>query len=193
MLKVNLLRRKSITASLLLLLTTSVFAQDTTGQDEIIKLAPQSGVMVTGTIKDAISKKGLPGIRLKVEGFSAAITDSVGDFTLKVPSYTSTVIIEGEGYNSKRVPLKGKQTFNVSLLGEDHQSFNEVVNLPLGPKIKSEIVSSVGHYHVNSGWKEPTEMPDGILQGRIPGLNVIRRSGTPGVGANLFLRGLSFI
>ena len=32
-------------------------------------------------------------------------------------------------------------------------------------------------------------MPDGILQGRIPGLNVIRRSGTPGVGANLFLRG----
>jgi TonB-linked SusC/RagA family outer membrane protein len=189
MLKENFLRGKVLAASLLLMLSSSIFGQDTTAQDEIIKLTPQSGVMVTGTIKDAVSKKGLPGIRLKVEGFSAAITDSVGDFTLKVPSYTSTVIIEGEGYNSKRVALKGKQTINVSLLGEDHQSFNEVVTLPLGTKIKSEIVSSVGHYNVNSGWREPTEMPDGILQGRIPGLNVIRRSGTPGVGANLFLRG----
>ncbi|MGZ5192015.1 MAG: TonB-dependent receptor plug domain-containing protein, partial [Flavisolibacter sp.] len=46
-----------------------------------------------------------------------------------------------------------------------------------------------GHYNVNSAWNQPLELPDGILQGRIAGLNAIRRSGSPGVGANLFLRG----
>ena len=57
MLKENLLRRNVLAGSLLLMFTSSLFGQDTTAQDEIIKLTPQSGVMVTGNIRDAISKK----------------------------------------------------------------------------------------------------------------------------------------
>ncbi|MFI5132671.1 MAG: TonB-dependent receptor plug domain-containing protein, partial [Chitinophagales bacterium] len=46
-----------------------------------------------------------------------------------------------------------------------------------------------GQYNVNSAWGQSGEIPDALLQGKIAGLNVIRKSGAPGVGANMFLRG----
>ncbi|HEX6180721.1 MAG TPA: SusC/RagA family TonB-linked outer membrane protein, partial [Chitinophagaceae bacterium] len=146
-------------------------------------------VQVSGTVTDAVTKKGLAGIRLKVDNFSAAITDSTGGFSLKVPSYTATIIVEGEGYNSQRIPLKGRRSLTIRLIDESHESFNETVTLPFGPKIKTEVTAATGQYNVNSAWAQPLEMPDAILQGRVAGLNVIRRSGAQGVGANMFLRG----
>lgn len=181
-----------IVISLLMLMAGQLSAQeDTTGVSDTIVLSRNNlqGVQLTGTITDATTKRGAAGIRLKVEGFSAAITDSAGHFTLKVPSFTSTVVIEGEGYDTRRIPLKGRQTILVSLLDEAHESFNERVVMPFGPKNKTEVTAAVGQYNVASGWDTPLEMPDGVLQGRVAGLNVIRRSGAQGVGANLFLRG----
>lgn len=184
--------RTELLAVLLVLATGSLYAQDDTSVANIPIMVGKStaqGVQIAGTVTDAITKKGLAGIRLKVEDFSAAITDSAGGFSLKVPSYTSTVIVEGEGYNNKRIPLKGRSSLNVFLMDASHESFNETVNLPLGPKIKSEVTAAVGQYNVNSAWTQPAEMADALLQGRIAGLNVIRRSGAQGVGANMFLRG----
>lgn len=183
-----------LAASLLVLAGSSICAQDsaTTGNTVVLnRAATEKGVQVTGTVTASATQRTAAGIRLKVEGFSAAITDDKGRFTLRVPSYYSTVIVEGEGFNTQRIPLIGRQTISVSLLDESHESFNETVMLPFGPKIKSEVVAAVGQYNVNAGWGQPTEMVDGMLQGRIAGLNAIRRSGAPGVGANLFLRGIN--
>ena len=132
---------------------------------------------------------GLPGIRVQVEGFSAVITDDKGYFSLLVPSYDVTVGIEGEGYDTRRVALRGKSTLNVSLLDDGHESFHDPITMPFGPVTKRNITAATGHYNVNAAWAQPTELADGILQGRVAGLNVIRRSGTPGAGANMFLRG----
>ena len=183
MLRKEILRTGIMVTALLVLVTGSLYAQNNTDN----KAA--EGVQVSGTVTDAVTKKGIAGIRLKVDNFSAAITDSVGSFSLKVPSYSATVIVEGEGYNPQRIPLKGRNTLAVFLLDESHESFNETVTLPFGPKIKTEITAAAGQYTVNSAWAQPLEMPDAILQGRVAGLNVIRRSGAQGVGANMFLRG----
>ena len=191
MLRKNILYTGIITG--LFLLTGSLYAQqDTSATDKtVVVKSAVTGVQISGTVSDAITKNGLSGIRLKVDDFSASITDSVGNFSLTVPSYSATVIVEGEGYNSKRIPLKGRRSLKVVLLDDTHESFNETVTLPFGPKIKSEVTAAVGQYNVNSGWGQPRELPDGLLQGRIAGLNVIRRSGAEGVGANMFLRGFN--
>ncbi|MES2881004.1 MAG: SusC/RagA family TonB-linked outer membrane protein, partial [Bacteroidota bacterium] len=185
------MRRTVAITCLLVLLTGIIHAQDTTAVSNENVLAPtaKQDLFVTGTISDAATKKNISGVRLRVENFSAAITDSTGSFSLKVPSYTANIIIEGEGYDAKNIALKGRKSFSVALLDEKHESFSETVTMPFGTTIKSAATAAVGQYNVNAGWGQPNEMADGILQGRIAGLNVIRRSGAPGVGANLFLRG----
>lgn len=187
--------RKTAAVSAFALVTGTLAAQtDATAADtSIVKLikpaAPKKGVPVTGTITDAVNGKGIPGVRIKVDGFSAAITDDQGSFSIQAPTYTSTLTIEGEGYDSRNVPLKGRNRIQVALLDDTHESFHEAVILPFGPVAKSKVTSATGQYNVNAAWTQPDAMADGILQGRVAGLHVIRRSGTPGAGANLFLRG----
>ena len=185
---------KIIVGTVAFLLSVSLLqAQDSLpGKDaiEVIKTnLPEKGVQITGIVTDATTRKSISGIRVQVENFSAAISDSVGQFTLRVPSYNSTVILEGEGYNARHVPLKGRRSITIALLDEEHISFNDKVMTPLGIKSRTDVTAAVEPYYINSGWDQPNETPDAVLQGRIAGLYSIRRSGSPGVGANLFLRG----
>ena len=190
--------RKTAAVSAFALVTGALYAQTdstaTNADTSITKLvlqsaAPRKGVQLTGTVTDAVNGKGITGIRIKVDDFSAAITDDQGNFTIQVPAYTATLTIEGEGYDTRRIPLKGRNVIQVALLNETHESFHEPVTMPFGPVTKSNVVAATGQYNVNGAWAQPDEMADGLLQGRIAGLQAVRRSGTPGAGANLFLRG----
>ncbi|WP_207495870.1 SusC/RagA family TonB-linked outer membrane protein [Aridibaculum aurantiacum] len=184
--------KKILCASMLVLMLGTVKAQDTrTGNDTIVvnQSTSAKGIVITGSVTDAATYKGITGIRVKVEGFSAALTDANGSFKLKVPSLFAMVTVEGEGYDTRRVPLKGRSSIRVALLDEAHESFDEKVTMPFGPKNKTDVTAAVGQYNATTTWAQPSELPDALLQGRIAGLNVIRRSGAPGVGANMFLRG----
>lgn len=154
----------------------------------IINKQAVKGVSVSGKIVDAASKKAVAGVRVQVPGFSATITDDNGSFTIQVPSYDATIVINGDGYDTREVPLKGRNNISVALLDESHASIHETVILPQGPQSKSHVTASVAQYNV-TGLNQPAETPDALLQGRIAGLNSIRRSGVQGAGANLFVRG----
>lgn len=164
-------------------------AQDTNSPKVDTGAAKTPVQQLKGSITDAATKKGLAGVKLSVKDFSAAITDDQGGFTLNVPSYDVEVVIDAEGYETKQVSLKGATVINVSLLSESVNSFQEEVVLPYGTVKKRNTTAAVVGYDANSEWRRPFETPDAALQGKIPGLNVIRRSGTPQVGANHFLRG----
>ncbi|MBC7889744.1 MAG: SusC/RagA family TonB-linked outer membrane protein [Ferruginibacter sp.] len=184
--------QKTIAASILVLVAGMLNAQTPQTQNDTIVIKRETGkkgVNISGTITDAVTKKGIGGIRIQVENYSAALTDDQGKFKLKVPSYSSTITIEGEGYDTKRIPLKGSRLVNAALLDDTHESFHDPITMPFGVQAKRNVSAAAGQYNVNSAWAQPAEITDGILQGRIAGLNAIRRSGTPGVGANLFLRG----
>src|SRR5215213_295075 len=93
--------RTGVVAALLALATGSAYAQqDSSAADKpvLVGKSTAQGVMISGTVSDAVTHKGIGGIRVKVDDFSATLTDSVGNFSLKVPSYSSTVSVEGEGY-----------------------------------------------------------------------------------------------
>lgn len=161
---------------------------ETATKDTIVIGRPVKGVTIKGRITDAVTQKAIAAIRVQVENFSAAITDDNGNFSLVVPSYNSTLHISGEGYDQRFVPLQGKKEITVALLDESHESIHETINTPTGVSIKRNLTASVGSHNVN-GMAMPTETADALLQGRIAGLNVVRRSGLQGAGANLFLRG----
>ena len=142
-----------------------------------------------GIVTDAATKKGLGGVNITVKNFSAAITDEKGAFTINVPSYTADIEIVAEGYDVKVISLKGRTSISAALLSESSVSFQEQVVLPFGSIAKRNSTAAVVSYDANSAWNRPFETPDALLQGQVSGLQAIRRSGTPGAGANLFLRG----
>ena len=144
---------------------------------------------VTGTILEDATGKPLPGISVRYKDVSAGITDSLGKFSLNVPDYQVAVTIDGAGFQTKEIYLKGRSVINAALYEDSYTSFFDVATLPFGTKLKSHIPYAVTSVQTAGAWDRPLETPDTYLQGKVAGLNVIRRSGTPNIGANLFLRG----
>lgn len=86
------------------------------------KQLPQKTVTVTGSITDAATGRPLQGITVRYKNISAAITDSTGHFTLKVPDYSVAVVIEGETYQAKEIVLKGRSNVSTGLYEDSYTS-----------------------------------------------------------------------
>jgi TonB-linked SusC/RagA family outer membrane protein len=151
----------------------------------------KGGIAVTGTVKEASTGKLLAGINVSVPGFSATLTDDNGFFSITVPGYSTVLMVAGPGFQGREVPLKGKLSFDISLFEDSYNSVYDKANMPYGPEPLNQIVHSVTSINTGGGWERAAETPDAYLQGRIAGLNVVRRSGTPSIGAEMFLRGFN--
>ena len=150
-------------------------------------------VTVKGQVTDAASGKGLAGIQVAYQEYTAAITDGSGSFSLEVPDYNVTIMAKGEGFQSKEIALKGRKTVTTSLFEATYHSVYDVAYLPFGPRPKNQVVQAATSINTQGNWTHAAETPDAWLQGQVAGLDVTRRSGTPGIGANLYLRGFSSI
>ncbi|WP_448700224.1 SusC/RagA family TonB-linked outer membrane protein [Mucilaginibacter sp. AW1-3] len=168
--------------------TSAVKKADSTA---VVKKRNRSGVYATGTILDAATGKPLPGINISVFEYSAAITDDKGSFSIEVPSYLDVLLISAQGYQTKEVPLKGRKAVSALLYEDGYTSVYNVARLPFGPQALNTVSNAVTTINVQGAWETNTETPDSYLQGKVVGLNAIRRSGTPLAGADLFLRGYS--
>lgn len=171
--------------SILIMLLFNVKAQDT------IVIGKNSSLKVSGVVKDAATGKNLRGIRVTFKDYSAGITDSSGSFSIKVPSYDVSVLLTGEGYQTKQIALKGNDHLTVELYEDSYNSFYDLAYLPSGQIMKSQVPFAATSVQTDGNWSKITETPSTYLQGRVAGLNAIRRSGTPNSGATMFLRGIS--
>lgn len=174
-----------------LFILPAVNAQDPAKAGSVVTRQADISETITGVVKNAATGKAAAGVNVAVEGFSAAITDESGNFTLKVPDFEATVRLSGEGFQTRFMPLKGRRTITVLLNDESLESVYEQIDMPNGKILKAyNTAAAVGAPATNT-WSNPMEMPDAFFQGKASGLNATRRSGTPGVGANLFLRGFT--
>src|SRR3954470_21175319 len=167
---------------------TAVVVNDTVPVINISKRVPD-GVKVSGTITSAATGQPLQGISVKYKNYAAAITDASGRFSIYVPGYDVAVLVEGSGYQSKEIALKGRSGVEASLYEDTFNSFYDVATLPFGNVPKNKIPYSVTSVQATNAWEHSFETPDTYLQGRVAGLNTIRRSGNSNIGANLFLHG----
>ncbi len=171
----------------------SLFAQD--ADTTAVAAENRQGITVTGTVVDAVSGIPLPGINVSVPGFAADLTDMGGNFTIRVPSASSTIQVggQGSGYQNKDVALKGRSSVEVVLFSEPFNSFYDVIMLPNDEQRQQNKVISAAETVIpgEEKWKVPSGSPENYLQGRVPGLNVVRRSGAPGAGADFNIRGFN--
>jgi TonB-linked SusC/RagA family outer membrane protein len=167
-------------------LGTTGFAQEKT--DSTPANPHANWIVVSGKVINSSTKTAASGVHVEMKGLAATITDDKGAWSLKVPNSNAELSFSGEGFSTRIVPLKGRTALDVQLLDDSHESLYDVVNMPLGKQVKTNVTASVAEYNVN-GFIHNREIPDALLQGRIAGLNVIRRSGSPGAGGNMFMRG----
>ncbi|GAB2805544.1 SusC/RagA family TonB-linked outer membrane protein [Ferruginibacter profundus] len=155
------------------------------------KAAAENKFRVEGTVTSAATGKPIRGIRLTYKEFAASITDSSGNFSINLPVQEGLLLLEGDGYQSKEVPVRGQRTLKISMYEDGFASSSDGVDLPQGRTTQTMSPYAATGVQVSDGWNRYGETPDAYLQGRVAGLNVIRRSGTQNIGAALFLRGIN--
>lgn len=169
--------------------TSTAQETDTISTKEVVILKRVAGPQITGIVTDAANGKPLPGINISVTGYSAALTDENGKYKISVPDFRAVVVISGQGYQSKEEALKGRKSISSVLYEESYTSVYDAAVLPFGTVLKNRTPYAVASINPNGSWERGNETPDAYIQGKVAGLEAIRRSGTPDIGADLYLRG----
>ncbi|MBP6181732.1 SusC/RagA family TonB-linked outer membrane protein [Flavobacterium sp.] len=154
------------------------------------------GILVKGVVKNAKTKEGLSGINVVVKGFSAAITNNDGSFEIRTPHLESLLTISGQDFQTKVFALKKRDSGLEIYLYESYYSPSyQIANLPSGEELQYTNTKATNVINFkNDQWSSPiNESVGGFLQGRVAGLNSIRKSGVTGSGTNMMLRGFNSI
>jgi TonB-linked SusC/RagA family outer membrane protein len=170
--------KKIITGCAALLVCFFANAQSSTGKFE-----------VRGNVTNAVTKKPVRGIRVTYKEFAASISDSAGSFQLLLPADEAILVFEGDGYLTRQVPVQGRNIINVTIYPVGYADLSDDITTAAGTSAKIISPFAAQGVDVNDSWTRYNETPESYLQGKVAGLNTVRRSGTQNIGAALFLRG----
>jgi TonB-linked SusC/RagA family outer membrane protein len=154
-------------------------------------LKAQDSIQVTGIIVNG-SGEPLSGVAVSVEGSFAlpVVTEANGQFTLKSPSGTSWLIVAPHGgYKDKRFYLNNRANITIYLTPTELVSGDDGVSYLARQVLKRNIISTYSSLYTQHVSQTPAMTIDQYMQGRIPGMYVVNRSGDPGSGAVTLIRG----
>ncbi len=143
---------------------------------------------ISGVVTDGESAETLIGANVLVNGTNiGTITDIDGSFTLSVPDGANQITISYAGFTDQVVDITGQT--NVSIAMNAGALLDEVVVVGYGTVRKRDITGSVASLKEEDFNKGVMISPDQLLQGRVPGVNVVNNSGQPGGAATVKIRG----
>ncbi|GAB6007607.1 SusC/RagA family TonB-linked outer membrane protein [Dysgonomonas reticulitermitis] len=147
-------------------------------------------VKVSGTIVDEKSEP-IIGVSVVVKGtINGTVSDENGNFTLNVPDENTLLSVTYVGYISQEIKVGAKRRFDI-VLKENQQLLDEVVIVGYGTQKKVNLTGAVGTISSEELITRAAPNTASLLQGRVPGLQVVQNSGQPGSeGNNLQIRGM---
>lgn len=147
---------------------------------------------VTGTVQDAKTGNVMPGVNILVKGTTTGTaTDGQGHFKLQVPSLNDTLVVSFIGYETKTIPIKGRNSITISLtpsavLGE------ELVVTALGiSRKKRRLGYSFATVEGEDIAKTHAINPVAALQGKVAGVSISGGDGGIFGGSKFSIRGAS--
>ncbi|HEY0273896.1 MAG TPA: TonB-dependent receptor [Chitinophaga sp.] len=146
-------------------------------------------IQVTGVVTDSATGKPLPGVSLRIKGTSLGTnTKDDGSFQLNVQS-EDTLVISYVGYNSRQIPVQGRNNFNI-ILTPANTGLNEIVVVGYGSQKRESVTGSIATVQGAQLNTAPVGNITNSLAGRLPGLISLQSSGQPGFdAANISIRG----
>lgn len=153
-----------------------------------LKAQEKSDNIVTGKVLDAIDLSPLAGMNISVGEFASVLTNEKGEFSIKVPDNRVTLNVSGPSYHIKEVSLNGRKQVEIKMHHKDFNSYYSNVNMLIGgKKSNTSVVNSIAVKNGNIATSR--ESVANVINGELSGVRAIMRSGVPGIGANIFIRG----
>lgn len=147
--------------------------------------------VITGVVLESATGKPVPGAAVSIPGIASSITDDDGRFDLSKTIDGAVLQIQIPGYATQRVAVKGRKEITVLLFDDTFKSSDRTINTPFGTANIWETTAAVSPISVEKSYKKGSVGVESILQDEGLGLNSVMRSGAPGAGGNLFLRGFT--
>lgn len=143
---------------------------------------------ISGKVTDNLNE-GVPGVNVQVKGTTTGtITDLNGDFSISAPTPQSVLVFSFIGYSLQEVKVGNQTKINVQLK-EDAQALDEVVVVAYGTARKGDLTGAISSIRPDANDAAKAASIDGLLQGKIAGLNVSVSSSTPGAASSITIRG----
>jgi iron complex outermembrane receptor protein len=143
---------------------------------------------VQGQVVD-VSGESVIGANVVVRGTNiGTATDLDGNYSLSNVALNSVLEFSYIGYQTQVVTYTGQATVNVTLR-EDAQLLDELVVIGYGTTKKADLTGSVTAIKPDEISKGITTSAQDMMVGKIAGVSVITKDGTPGGGAQIRIRG----
>ncbi|WP_418501216.1 SusC/RagA family TonB-linked outer membrane protein [Flagellimonas sp.] len=147
---------------------------------------------VNGKVVDG-NGSPLTGVNVVIKGTGiGTMTDMDGTYLLSDVDLDGTLIFSFVGFVSQEVPIDYATRVDV-VLQEDIEALDEVVIIGYGSLEKNKITSAITNVKPEDFNRGNINNPAQLLQGKVPGLNIVVPQGNPNGAYNIRLRGLSTI
>lgn len=145
-------------------------------------------MQVTGQVTDPSGEPIIGASVLEKGTTNGIITDTNGNFSLKLSS-KSTIVISYVGYQPQEIALNGRKNIKI-VLKEDTEMLDEIVVVGYGTLKKSDMTGAISSVNVEELSKRTTTNPAEALQGKIAGVNITKSGGNAGSGVQVKIRGV---
>ncbi|MEJ2594227.1 MAG: TonB-dependent receptor plug domain-containing protein, partial [bacterium] len=152
-------------------------------------------LVVSGQVVSMRSGNQLSDINvavMKVPGL-ITVTDSLGKFQIHVPDKNATLVFSFPGYKSQELHLRERSTVNIEMVENGLRSIQDPIHVAYGDKAIENLTGGVSWVDENSLRNQNAKSLETMIQGMATGAHVIQRSGFPGSGAEVYIRGINSI
>jgi TonB-linked SusC/RagA family outer membrane protein len=153
----------------------------------------QDTIMVKGIVYSNANQT-LANISVSIAGSLElpVVTNEAGEFTVLSTTGEDWLIISSTGdYKTKRVYLNDRRQLAIYLTPSDIASGDDQLLILARPVLKRNVAAAFSPVDIKDINHTASLSVDQFLQGRVAGLNVVNRSGSPGSGAYVNLRGIN--
>ena len=147
---------------------------------------------LTGTVTDEAGS-ALPGVSIVVKGTQmGTTTDADGKFSIRVADRDVTLVFSFVGYTSQEISPGSKTNLSIAL--QPSQSLlEEVLVVGYGTQKRGDVTGAITSISNKDIAGVPVPSLEGVMAGRMPGVQVSQPTGTPGGGLSVRVRGAGSI
>lgn len=162
-------------------------------EDDVVMLTQQQEqtktVKITGKVTD-LDNHPLPGVTVIVKGSRYGVsTDEMGRYSIEVPVVDGIILVYSfVGMESREVKYAGKTTMDVTLK-ENIAQIDEVVVTGYQTVKKRSMAGSVSTVKAEDLVINGSQTLESALQGKLPGMVVMNKSGLTGTRQKVRVRG----